>query len=273
MKKFLLLITLIAISTAMFAQDTTATIEPVSRRSAKEEKKRQRREKINTMIRQDEEGVLAYHKQNIFGIQLRSMGYGLMYEIGRMKTVRRTMTYNIELSEIKNAKEDKVGGFFIGNPYIYGKINNFYQLKLGIGNQYLLGEKGNRNGVAVSAVYGGGLSIGLLRPYYIQVVDPSTNDAKTIKYSTEDSLLFAQGGNIIAGGGLGKGWGEMKIRPGAYGKAGLRFDYGRFNEVVSAIEVGVSLDFYAKKVPIMLSQKDKQLFFQGYITLQFGRRK
>ncbi|MBL7763944.1 MAG: hypothetical protein JNL23_11005, partial [Chitinophagaceae bacterium] len=52
-----------------------------------------------------------------------------------------------------------------------------------------------------------------------------------------------------------------------------RFDYGRFNEIVSAIEVGMSLDLYAKKVPIMLAQKDKQLFFQGYITLQFGRRK
>jgi hypothetical protein len=272
-KKLLLLITLITISTAIFAQDTISTVAPVSRREAKEDRKKQRREKINTMIRQDEEGVLAYHKQNIFGIQLRSMGYGLMYEIGRMKTVRRTMTYNIELSEIKNAKEDKVGGFFIGNPYIYGKVNNFYQFKLGVGQQYLLGEKGNRNGVAVSAIYGGGLSLGLLRPYYIQVDDPAAGEIRTIKYSTEDSLLFVQGGNIRSGGGLGKGWGEMKLRPGAYAKGGLRFDYGRFNEIVSAIEVGVCLDFYAKKVPIMLFQDDKQLFFQGYIVLQFGKRK
>jgi hypothetical protein len=65
----------------------------------------------------------------------------------------------------------------------------------------------------------------------------------------------------------------MKLQPGVYAKSGLRFDYGRFNEVVSALEVGVSLEAYAKKIPIMLYQKDKQLFFQGYITLEFGRRK
>jgi hypothetical protein len=65
----------------------------------------------------------------------------------------------------------------------------------------------------------------------------------------------------------------MKFRPGAYAKAGLRFDYGRFNEVVSAIEVGVSMDAYLKKIPIVLFQKDKQLFFQGYVALEFGKRK
>jgi hypothetical protein len=43
--------------------------------------------------------------------------------------------------------------------------------------------------------------------------------------------------------------------------------------VVSGIEVGVSLEFYGSKIPIMVDQKDKQLFFQGYIAILFGRRK
>ncbi|MCW3120061.1 MAG: hypothetical protein JWM28_4143 [Chitinophagaceae bacterium] len=268
MKKLLFLTTILMITISAFAQDSTGT-----RKSSKQEKRQERRQKINTMIRQDEEGVMAYHKQNIFGIQLRSLGYGLLYEIGRTKTTRKTTTYSVELSEIKSQKEEKLptGGFFIGNRYIYGKINNFYQFKLGIGQQYILGEKGNKNGVSVSAVYGGGLSLGFLRPYYLQVQDASGNQV-TIKYSQQDSALFT-GNSILAGGGLGKGWGELKLRPGAYGKAGLRFDYGRFNEMVSAIEVGVSVDAYLKKIPIMLFQKEKQLFFQGYIALEFGRRK
>jgi hypothetical protein len=267
-KKLLFLFSILTVTVAAFAQDSTGT-----RKSSKQEKKQERRQKINTMIRQDEEGVMAYHKQNIFGIQLRTLGYGLLYEIGRTKTTRKTTIYGIELSEIKNQKEEKLptGGFIIGNRYIYGKINNFYQFKLGIGQQYILGEKGNKNGVSVSAVYGGGLSMGFLRPYYIQVADGSGN-ALTIKYTPQDSALFT-GQSIIGGGGLGKGWGELKLRPGAYAKAGLRFDYGRFNEIVSAIEVGVSVDAYAKKIPIMLAQKDKQIFFQGYLALEFGRRK
>jgi len=64
------------------------------------------------------------------------------------------------------------------------------------------------------------------------------------------------------------------MKPGAFVKTALRFDYGRFNEVVSGIEIGLSAEFYADKIQIMANQpKDKQLFFQGYISLLFGRRK
>ncbi|MES1220458.1 MAG: hypothetical protein ABUT20_33460 [Bacteroidota bacterium] len=268
MKKLLFLLTIISITIAAKAQDSTG-----AKKSTKQEKRQERKQKINTMIRQDEEGIVGYRKQNIFGIKVSTLGYGLVYEIGRTKTTRKTTTYGIELSELKNQKEEKLptGGFIVGNRYIYGKINNFYQFKLGIGQQYILGEKGNKNGVSVSAVYGAGLSLGFLRPYYLQVVDASGNGL-TIKYTPQDSLLFT-GQTIVGSGGLGKGWGELKFKPGAYAKAGLRFDYGRFNEIVSAIEVGVSLEAYAQKIPIMLYQKDKQLFFQGYLALEFGRRK
>jgi hypothetical protein len=63
------------------------------------------------------------------------------------------------------------------------------------------------------------------------------------------------------------------MKPGGFVKTAMRFDYGRFNEVVSGIEVGLSIEFYGSKIPIMVDQKDKQMFFQGYISILFGRRK
>ena len=65
----------------------------------------------------------------------------------------------------------------------------------------------------------------------------------------------------------------MKIKPGAFAKTALRFDYGRFNEIVSGIEVGLSAEFYGSKITIMADQEDKQFFFQGYIAILFGKRK
>ena len=192
-----------------------------------------------------------------------------------MKTNRKTNIYRIDFTEIKNQKEEKLSsgnGLFFGNPFIFGKINNFYQLTLGFGQQHILGQKGNKNGVAVSAVYNGGLAVGLLRPYYLEVTDPLDGQNKTIKYSEANRNLFL-GPTILGGGGLGKGWGEMKVKPGAFVKTALRFDYGRFNEVVSGIEAGLSAEFYGSKIPIMVDQKDKQFFFQGYIAILFGRRK
>ena len=265
MKKFNIVLLLFTIALATSAQNT-------SRRETKEEKKEARRQKINAMSKQSEEGVLIFSKQSIFGLQLRTSGYGAFYELGRMKTNRKTNIYRLDITEIKHPKEEKLpsGGIFFGNPYIYGKINNFYQATFGFGQQYILGQKGNKNGVAVSAIYNAGLALGLLRPYYIDVED--NGQSKSIKYTAEDSSLFLSG-NILGGGGFGKGWSELKVKPGAFVKTAIRFDYGRFNEVVSGIEVGISAEFYSSKIPILLKQKDKQFFYQGYLSILFGRRK
>lgn len=270
MKKLSLFLVFVMIVVSVSAQDST------SRRSSKSEKKEARRKKINAMIRQAEEGVLIYSKQTVFGVQARTNGYGLFYEHGRMKTNRKTNIYRIDITEIKHLKENKVqnaanGFIFFGNPFIYGKINNFYQVTLGFGQQHILGQKGNKNGVAVSAVYNGGLSLGLLRPYYLEVVDQN-DDIKTIKYTPADSALFLSNA-IVGSGGLGKGWGEIKVKPGVYAKTALRFDYGRFNEAVSGLEIGLSGEFCTEKIPIMARQKNQQFFFQAYIALLFGRRK
>lgn len=268
MKKLFILIILASVALSSSAQDST-----LSRRERKAQEKDAKRQKINSLIKQSEEGALIYSRQSIIGLQFRTNGYGAFYELGKMRTTRKTNIYRIDITEIKNPKEDKLqsGGFFLGNPYVFGKINNFYQVTLGFGQQYLLGQKGNKNGVAVSAVYNGGLALGLLRPYYIEVQDQNGAN-QTIKYTPQDSVLFI-GPTIIGGGGLGKGWSEIKVKPGAFVKTALRFDYGRFNEMVSGIEAGLSLEFYSSKIPIMLQQNDKQLFFQGYISVLFGRRK
>lgn len=268
MKKLSITVLLATLVTVSFAQDSTG------HKSSKNDKKEERRQKINALIKQSEEGVLIYRKQSIFGIQGRTNGYGVFYELGRMKSNRKTNTYRLDFTEIKHQKEEKsqTGGFVFSNPYIYGKINHFYQATLGFGQQYILGQKGNKNGVAVSAVYSGGLALGLLRPYYVEAVDQVTGDSKTIKYSIADSALFL-GPTIIGGGGFGKGWNEIKMKPGAFLKTAMRFDYGRYNEVVSGIEAGLSLEFYGSKIPIMFGQKEKQMFLQGYIAILFGRRK
>jgi hypothetical protein len=247
----------------------------VSAQSEKaKDKKEERREKINALKKQAEEGVLVYRKQSIFGAQMRSNGYGLFYEVGKMKTNRKTNIYRVDLTEIKNHKEEKIpaGGVIFGNPYIYGKVNNFYQLTFGFGQQYILGQKGNKNGVAVSMIYNGGLAMGILRPYYLEIQDPMTSENRFIRY-TDDNDLFLDNAVIIGGAGIGKGWSDLEISPGVFGKFALRFDYGRFNEMVSGIEVGISADYYTKKMPILLLQKEKQLFYQAYIAVLFGRRR
>ena len=134
MKKLSLIITITLLTISSFAQDS---------REQRREKKEAKRQKINELVRQAEEGVLVYQKQSIFGIQLRTNGYGAFYELGKMKTNRKTNIYRIDITEIKHQKEEKTqlgsnGFFFFANPFIYGKVNNFYQVTLGFGQQYIL---------------------------------------------------------------------------------------------------------------------------------------
>ena len=264
MKKLSLTVIICSLLLAAQSQD---------KQEKKNEKKAARKEKINNLIRQAEEGVLVYRKQTIAGAQLRSNGYGGFIELGRMKTNRKTNLYRLDITETMSQKELKLpnGAIVFGNPYKYGKVNNFYQVAFGFGQQHILGQKGNKNGVAVSAVYTGGLSLGLLRPYYLEVQNPMGGENLIIKYSQDTALFLGTG--IVGGGGFSRGWSEMSVKPGAFARTALRFDYGRYNELVSGLEIGVGVEYYASKIKIMAKQKDKSLFFQGYIAVLFGRRK
>ena len=243
----------------------------------KQQKKAERREQINRMISQEEEGAIIFQKQTVVGVKLNTDGYGMFLEMGRMKTSRKSNLYSLELGERKHSKEERISSFtggYLSNPYIYGKINNFYYAKLGFAQQRLIGNKGNKNGVAISAIYGGGLSAGLLKPYYLKVSSSSSSASRDVKFTPKDSATFLDNPGYITGSsGFTKGFGEMKFTPGIYGKTALRFDYGRYNELVSAIEVGINLEFYTKKMPVMLLQKQRQLFFNAYAAIEFGKRK
>lgn len=245
---------------------------------ARQQKKAERREKINQLIKQEEEGALIYQKQGAFGFKFNTDAWSMFYEHGKYKTINTTNLWWAEFGERKDRKEEKVPtlsasqGFLVISSYIYGKRNNFYYLKAGIGQQKLIGGKGNKNGVAVSAIYGGGFSAGLLKPYYLEIQNPSTNQREEIKYNNNDSL-FLDPTIIIGKGGFTKGFNEIKFVPGVHARAALRFDYGRYNEVLSAMEVGVNAEYYTQSMPILLLNKERKLFLNAYIALVFGKRK
>ena len=245
--------------------------------SEKDRKKAEHKQHIADLIKREEEGSLIYNKQFLFGFKLNTDGWAAMYEHGKYKTLTTTNTWFAEFGERKSHKEEKITptdistGFPVGNAFVYGKQNNFYYLNLGIGQQRLLGGKGTKNGIAVSAIYGGGFSMGLLKPYYVTVYDPNTNNTFDVKYQGPGDSLFLY--YPISSAGVGKGVSETKIVPGVVARLGLRFDYGRYNELLSAIEIGISAEYYSQSMPIMVDAPEKKFFYNSYIAIEFGGRK
>lgn len=238
-------------------------------------KKEQKRQRINALIRQEEDGVIAYKKHFAVGLKLINDGYGLFFEKGKGQSVKKSLLFQLEISERKHSKEEKQNNPLSPTaPIIYGKLNFFYPIKLGVQQQFLLGNKSNKNGVSVTGNVGGGLCVGLLRPYEVEVTD-NNGQRRFVKYDSDDSLLFkfSYADPNTSGPSFGTGWNSLKVTPGIYVKPALRFDYGSYNEMVNAIEVGLCGEFYSKKIPQMLYNKQKQFFFSAYFSVMFGKRK
>ncbi len=269
-----------------------ATLPSFSQKS-KKDKLMERKKRINALVKQEEEGVVAYHKQTAFGIKLTTDGYGGFYEVGRSKSVKKALLFQFELTERKHSKEEKQSNISIpSSPFVFGKINYCYPLKLGVQQQYLLGNKTNRNGISVTGNFGGGISLALLRPYNLEINDLKNGTRKYIRYQSSDSTLYSSTGRSshvpdsilftnssilsflqVSGAGFGKGWNQMTVTPGVYAKASLRFDYGKYNELLNALEVGVMAEFYNKAIPQLVYSKPKQLFISAYVSILFGKRK
>ena len=269
-----------------------ATLPSFSQKS-KKDKLMERKQRINALVKQEEEGVVAYHKQTAFGIKLTTDGYGGFYEVGRSKSVKKALLFQFELTERKHSKEEKQSNVSIpSSPFVFGKINYCYPLKLGVQQQYLLGNKTNRNGISVTGNFGGGISLALLRPYNLEVNDLKNGSRKYIRYQSSDSTMYSSTGQSshvpdsilftnssvlsflqVSGAGSGKGWNQMTVTPGLYAKASLRFDYGKYNELLNALEVGVMAEFYSKAIPQLVYSKPKQLFISAYVSILFGKRK
>lgn len=269
MKKFVLSLVLGIVVTSVFAQSIP---QPARREDAKKQKKNERRERINELARQEEEGEIVYNKQNVFSVKLATDGYGIGYEFGKFKAERKSILFNFELSEKKHPKEKREGKFDNSqlrvNYIAFGKTNTFYQARLGAAMQQVIGGKGNKNGVSVSAIYGGGLTLGLVKPYIVEALNSDDEIVESRYPEIIDSAYFETKAKGIAGG-----WNELKVRPGIYVKTAMRFDYGRLNETVTAIEVGLSAEYYTKRISQMYLNKDKQFFFNAYVALLLGKRK
>lgn len=230
---------------------------------------------MNNALRMEEEGDLVFNRQNVFGIHLASDGYGISYEKGFFRTPSRTVLWQFEVNEKHSPKEHHISattdGFDFSSVVPY-KENNLYEFKASIGQQILIGGKGNKNGVAVTAVYAGGLTLGMLKPYYLDITNAisGAGNQQTYAQFVSDSTT---GDEITGAAGFLIGWDELKLVPGLNARQGMRFDYGRLNQTVAAIEVGLTEEYFTSRMPIMWHTAGSQFFFNAYVAILFGNRK
>jgi hypothetical protein len=220
-----------------------------------------------------EQNVL-FHNEMTFGLVAHSHGVGLNFRRGKNLTAKKKAVLEVEFVNMRHEKEKKTYNPFFDNPkgFYYGKLNALLVLRSGYGLQKTLFAKADGKGVEIRYAMIGGLSLGLAKPVYLEVIQETSNqfffDVATEKYDPEKHFVD----NIYGRAPFFKGADQTKVYPGLYGKFGLSFEYGPENDNVKAIETGVCVDVYPKVIPQMAFTTNHQVFLSLYLNFLWGRK-
>jgi hypothetical protein len=241
-------------------------------------------------IYDDSEGIVYDREFSVDLKILQTNGFAIGVNIARLKTYYLTRFFNIELGELKHPKKFRQSFDFqqqasrVSRAFVFGKQNNLYVLRAAFGEKRYFSEKAKRRGVAVGISYGGGLSLGLLKPYYLELIrssepgSPQDFVIRSEKFSESNANTFLEISRIYGASGFTTGLGEINMVPGAHGKFALHFDWGAFDEFVKAVEAGVMVDVFPRRMPIMVespqveNSENRSLFINLYVNLQLGKR-
>ena len=223
---------------------------------------------------------IIYNRETTFNFRLTTnRGWGTGVEFGKLRTYYKTTCFNISLGELKNPKEQRqsadpqVSRSF--RPYVYGKQNNLFMLRVGWGAKRYFSEKAKQKGVAMGMNYSFGPSLGLLKPYYLALryIGDTPGESRVIheKYSEENAIYFLDNSRILGASPFTKGFSELSFLPGGNASIALHMDWGAFDEFVKALEIGLSLDVFFKNAPILVDQ-NSPMFFNFFVNLQLGKR-
>ena len=232
-----------------------------------------------TRLATEAKGIV-YDRENTIEFRLHTHGWALNYQIGKIKTYYKTSYYEFGLGELFHHKEvststDPGGGSFGGGfrSYSYGKQNYAFVLRGGMAVKKYYSEKAAKNGVAVGVLFAGGITAAVMKPYYLDIRgSDGTQIVRPVKYSPENESIFTDKSKIVGSGGLFTGLTESSFVPGVYGRVGVHLDWGAFDEFLKALEVGIQVDIFPKKLPIMINVENKPYFLNLYLSLQLGKR-
>lgn len=210
------------------------------------------------------------------GLRLQTTGFTVFGEFGWIKDIYRTRLLQVEYSYYIDFRQKKQKAQAASErDYIFGLQNRFHVIRAAYGFKRTIADKAARNGVRLSAIFFGGVSLGLLKPYYLNLIQPTTDGTRKIlaeRYSEANADRFLNHDSIAGAAPVRYGLNQMQPVVGAHIKAGLDFDWGTKDEFVKALEAGVMFDVYYKRLPIMVNNSNR--FFQAafYISFQFGKR-
>lgn len=214
----------------------------------------------------DDQKKLFYRNERTFAVIINTDGYGGGFRYAKRLDATRKSTYEVEFSYVKDEEEVKVPPYAsqgFGSSFVPGKLNAFFALRGGIGYQKELFQKRDKGSISIRYFYNFGPVLGIVKPIYYKVDNGKGEEIMKYDASVID--------NIVGKASFFKGIDEISLVPGAYGKFGLTFEFSKSDAIFNAIETGMAMNLFPKKIPIMDDNDNKFGFFTFFLSYRFGK--
>lgn len=186
---------------------------------------------------------------------------------------------SVELVNVKHPKEvsSSLGSF--GSRFIDGKENYLFVLRPQYGREVKLFQRDTDEGISVSGILAGGPSLGIVKPYYLEV--STGNNTRQVPASQVNGFMTPSGESVVGKGNFFQGFGESKLTVGLNIKAALSFELSAFRTNTTGVEIGFLTEVFPNRVVIIpnttpggnRTDGNRNFFTSGYITLFFGNKK
>ncbi len=240
------------------------------------------------LVSAQESSRILYRRSNEFFPEIHSYSWGVGWRHLRHKTWKYWLGWEVGLAHLKHPKEARIQPLpAFGDAacaqsvqmrsYVYGKQNDFWALRTSFVNSFLLFDAAEEGGVSVKLLTNVGVSLGLLKPYYLYVVKIESDNSCSIEPVKYDSTIhplanpFLDTRYIYGSAGL-TGLGETKLRPGILLQASLVFNWAE-EPAIRSIEVGTRIEHFIKPVPIMALIENRSMFAALFLRITFGKLK
>jgi len=224
----------------------------------------------------DTQEKILFQNERSISLSLNSNGFGAGYRFGKRKTYLNKTLFDIEIAYIRHPKEVKVttssSYYPTSRRYVNGKTNIFINLRPSIGFQREIFPKDDKGSIAIKYYYGVGPSLGITKPIYYSFNIYSTSGY--YEYTRDEKYEFAQHplypSDIAGRASFWKGFDELAVYPGLHANAGISFEYSSINQLINALDVSMVLDVFNKKIPIMYTPHNNQIFLTLTVSYRFG---
>jgi len=204
---------------------------------------------------------------------LNNNGFSSGFRFSKRIDGYKSRLIDLDLTWYKHPKEERSSGYYGGRyKFVYGKLNQLLIARAGYGRQKELYSKYSKKGVVISFYYLLGANVGLLKPVYFKVVqNPDRNPDGSFK-TVDEKFVEEKGIHIFERASFFKGFDEIDLAFGAYARAAFSFDINKKYKGVNTLELGASVDFFHKPLPLMASNPKHPYIFTLFIAYRFGQK-